>query len=81
MNITSGSKYPNLKVGQNIGLKMRNINRAEIDPKSINSVYNRVRENEFYQVILNQLYTQRKKKLNFEILSKNCLPKKLITQQ
>ncbi|KAJ8718531.1 hypothetical protein PYW08_002768 [Mythimna loreyi] len=59
----SADKYPNMEVGQNVRLKVPDIDRAKTDPKSIIAIVMDVKENEFYQLgtkmgVLKQLYTK-----------------------
>jgi len=63
MKAMSADKYPNVKVGQNVRLKVPDIDRAKTDPKSIIAIVIDVKDNEFYQLgtkigVLKQLYTQ-----------------------
>jgi len=63
MKAMSADKYPNVKVGQNVRLKVFDIDRAKTDPKSIIAIVIDVKDNEFYQLgtkigVLKQLYTQ-----------------------
>lgn len=63
MKAKSSNKYSNIKIGQNVRLKIPDIDRAKTDPKSIIAVVIDVKDNEFYQLgtkigVLKQLYTQ-----------------------
>lgn len=63
MKAMSADKYSNAKVGQNVRLKVSDIDDAKTDPKSIIAVVADVKDNEFYQWVINigvlrQLYTQ-----------------------
>ncbi|KAH9631734.1 hypothetical protein HF086_014735 [Spodoptera exigua] len=63
MKTMSADKYSNVEVGQNVTLKVPEIDRAKTDPKSIIAVVIDVNDNEFYQLgtkmgILKQLYTK-----------------------
>ncbi|CAH1969949.1 unnamed protein product [Acanthoscelides obtectus] len=63
MKAKSSDKHPNVKVGQNVRLKVPDIARAKTDPKSIIAVVIDVKDNEFYQLrtnigVLKQLYKQ-----------------------
>ncbi|XP_067128907.1 uncharacterized protein [Centruroides vittatus] len=63
MKATSVDKYPNVKIGQNVRLKVLEIDKAKTDPKSIIAVVVDVKDNEFYKLgtkigVLKQLYTQ-----------------------
>lgn len=63
MKAVSPNKYPNVKVGRNVRLKVPDIDRAKTDPKSIIAVVIDVQDSEFYQLgtkigVLKQLYTQ-----------------------
>lgn len=63
MKTMSADKYSNVEVGQNVRLKVPEIDRAKTDPKSIIAVVIDVKDNEFYQLgtkmgILKQLYTK-----------------------
>ncbi|XP_067138747.1 uncharacterized protein [Centruroides vittatus] len=65
MKAMSVDKYPNVKIGQNVRLKVPEIDKAKTDPKSVIAVVVDVKDNEFYQLgtctkieVLKQLYTQ-----------------------
>jgi len=48
MKAMSADKYPNVKVGQNVRLKVPDIDRAKTDSKSIIAIVIDVKDNEFY---------------------------------
>ncbi|XP_023214100.1 uncharacterized protein LOC111616986, partial [Centruroides sculpturatus] len=63
MKATSVDKYSNVKIGQNVRLKVPEIDKVKTYPKSVIAVVVDVKDNEFYQldtkiVLLKQLYTQ-----------------------
>ncbi|XP_023223965.1 uncharacterized protein LOC111625151 [Centruroides sculpturatus] len=63
MKATSVDKYLNVKIGQNVRLKVPEIDKTKTDSKSVIAVVIDIKDNEFYQLgtkigELKQLYTQ-----------------------
>jgi hypothetical protein len=50
MKATSSKKFQKLTLGQNVRIKMPDIDRAKMDPKSIMAVITDIKDEEFYEL-------------------------------
>ena len=52
MKATSSKRFQKPTVGQNVGIKIPDIDRAKMDPRSIIAVITDIKDEEFYELVL-----------------------------
>ena len=53
METTSSKKFQKLTLGQNVTIKIPDIDRAKMDPRSIIAVITAIKDEEFYELATN----------------------------